>query len=104
VSNASLIIAAYNYSKKRTNKGVSVALSSLLGAAIMNNTFVLGTLLFVVLRHGIQWDFMPEVVGIVSVLTFICSAVIFKSVHTMTDAWVFISLYPLSLFLVYLLR
>ena len=41
-SNATELIAAYNYSMKKTRASISISLATLLGAAIMNNTFVLG--------------------------------------------------------------
>lgn len=47
-SNACELIAAYNYSMKKTPQSISISLATLLGAAIMNNTFVLGKLATVV--------------------------------------------------------
>ena len=41
-SNSSELIAAYNYAQKKTRTSISISLATLLGAAIMNNTFVLG--------------------------------------------------------------
>jgi hypothetical protein len=41
-SNASELVAAYNYAQKKTRASISISLATLLGAAIMNNTFVLG--------------------------------------------------------------
>lgn len=41
-SNASELVAAYNYAQKKTKASISISLATLLGAAIMNNTFVLG--------------------------------------------------------------
>jgi Ca2+/Na+ antiporter len=41
-SNASELIAAYNYAQKKTATSISIALTTLEGAAVMNNTFVLG--------------------------------------------------------------
>lgn len=41
-SNASELIAAYNYAKKKTPTSISISLATLEGAAVMNNTFVLG--------------------------------------------------------------
>ena len=40
-SNASELVAAYNYAQKKTRATISISLATLLGAAIMNNTFVL---------------------------------------------------------------
>ena len=44
-SNASEVIAAYNYSMKKTEKTITISLATLQGAAVMNNTFVLGTVI-----------------------------------------------------------
>ncbi len=44
-SNASELVAAYNYAQKKTRTSISISLATLLGAAIMNNTFVLGKFL-----------------------------------------------------------
>lgn len=41
-SNASELIAAYNYARKKTSSSISISMATLLGAAVMNNTFVLG--------------------------------------------------------------
>jgi Ca2+/H+ antiporter len=41
-SNASELIAAYNYAQKKTVATITISLTTLEGAAIMNNTFVLG--------------------------------------------------------------
>ncbi|RYH27768.1 hypothetical protein EON65_13220 [archaeon] len=41
-SNASELIAAYNYSLKKTPTSISISMATLEGAAVMNNTFVLG--------------------------------------------------------------
>lgn len=46
-SNASELVAAYNYAQKKTRATISISLATLLGAAIMNNTFVLGKRVFV---------------------------------------------------------
>ena len=59
-SNASELIAAYNYAAKKTHKSMEVALSSLLGAAIMNNTFALAMLFGLVAFRGLQWEFNGE--------------------------------------------
>lgn len=47
-SNASELVAAYNYAQKKTKASISISLATLLGAAIMNNTFVLGECIYYV--------------------------------------------------------
>lgn len=46
-SNATELIAAYNYAQKKTATSITVSLTTLEGAAIMNNTFVLGKGIYV---------------------------------------------------------
>ena len=43
-SNATELIAAYIYAKKKTSKSITISFSTLLGAACLNNTFSLGML------------------------------------------------------------
>jgi len=42
ISNASELIATYNYACRKTEKSISISLTALQGAAVMNNTLVLG--------------------------------------------------------------
>jgi Ca2+/Na+ antiporter len=41
-SNASELIASYNYAQKKTSKTIAISLATLQGAACLNNTFCLG--------------------------------------------------------------
>merc|ERR1711862_390675 len=40
-SNASELVAAYNYARKKSERTITVSISTLQGAACMNNTFCL---------------------------------------------------------------
>ncbi len=66
-SNASELIAAYAYSLKKTEKTMTISLSSLIGAACMNNTFCLALFLFLVYFKHLKWVFTAETVCIVVV-------------------------------------
>eukprot|EP00755_Sulcionema_specki_P013464 Sspe_Gene.54020::Locus_29838_Transcript_1_1_Confidence_1.000_Length_1849::g.54020::m.54020 len=66
-SNASELIAAYNYALKKTEKTFTIALSSLLGAACMNNTFCLAIFLFQIFSNRLLWEFSAETISIVIV-------------------------------------
>ncbi|EER02433.1 conserved hypothetical protein, partial [Perkinsus marinus ATCC 50983] len=46
-SNASELVAAYSYAQKKTSKHITISISTLQGAASMNNTFCLGIFLAV---------------------------------------------------------
>ena len=47
-SNGTELLAAYNFALKKTKKSITVSLSQLEGAAIMNNTFCLMIFLFLI--------------------------------------------------------
>jgi len=102
-SNASELIAAYNYAKKKTRKTITISLETLLGAGIMNNTFCLGIFLALIWIRGLSWEFSAETISIIAVEI----AIVFfalKKVQTMRHAWFIATLYPLSLVLVIVLE
>ena len=103
-SNSSELIAAYNYAQKKTRKSMTVALSSLEGAAIMNNTFCLGIFLALVALKGIPWSYFPQVAGIAFVELVVGLFAIRKQTHRMIDALVILLMYPISLIIVYALQ
>mmetsp|Transcript_2801 Transcript_2801/g.2463 ORF Transcript_2801/g.2463 Transcript_2801/m.2463 type:complete len:577 (-) Transcript_2801:15-1745(-) len=103
-SNASEVIASYNYAKKKTTKTMSVSLSALEGAAILNNTFVLGIFMLLVVARGLIWEYLAETLTILLVEIAVAAYAYFKSVHTIFDGFFILSLYPLSIGLVALLE
>ena len=60
-SNGTELLAAYNFALKKTKKSVTVSLSQLEGAAIMNNTFCLGIFLFLIYLQNLEWAYVPAV-------------------------------------------
>merc|ERR1719194_45001 len=66
-SNASELIAAYNYAQKKTSKAMAISFSSLEGAACMNNTFCLAIFMALVCYQGLAWQFKAETVSILFV-------------------------------------
>ena len=66
-SNASELVAAYNYAKKRTTKSITTSLSTLIGAGIMNNTFCLGIFFALIFFKKLAWVFTAETTAIVLV-------------------------------------
>lgn len=104
-SNASELIASYNYALKKTSKTISISVSALLGAACMNNTFCLG--IFAALMYfkagGLVWKFSAETLAILLV-ELIIGVIALKKTQRLVDALVVFSLYPLSIMLVYLLE
>jgi len=103
-SNASELLAAYNYASKKTMKSITTSLSTLLGAACMNNTFCLAIFFFLIYAQGIAWQFTAETIAIVVSQWIIGALAIFKDTHTGQDACIIISIYPLTLVLVSLLE
>lgn len=102
-SNASELVAAYNYAQKKTRATISISLATLLGAAIMNNTFVLGVFMMLVATQDLSWEFFAETLSILLVQVTM-AAFALKNTHTLMDAFMILSLYPLSLACVYLLQ
>jgi Ca2+/Na+ antiporter len=103
-SNASELIASYNYALKKTSKTISISVSALLGAACMNNTFCLG--IFAALLYfkgGLVWEFSAETLAILFVELAI-GFIAMRKTQRLVDALVVFSLYPASLLLVFLLE
>lgn len=66
-SNASELLAAYSYALKKTRKTITISFSTLLGAAILNNTFVLSIFMFLIAVKGLAWQFSAETASIILV-------------------------------------
>lgn len=98
-SNASELIAAYSYSKKKTEKSMTISFSSLVGAACMNNTFCLALFLFLVYFKDLKWEFTAETVCIIAVEMAMFFIALRRS-HPMWTAVVVALLYPAALGLV----
>lgn len=77
--------------------------SSITGAACMNNTFCLGVFLCLVFFKDLIWEFTAETVSIIFV-ELVLFLYTFKKTHTLCDAALILSLYPLSLLLVWVLE
>ena len=98
-SNISEVIASYNYSQKKTQKSMRIAMSTLQGAAVMNNSFVLSIFMLLVYLQGLSWEFFAETLVVLLVQVGIAIMTLKKN-HTMFDALVILSFYPVSLLLV----
>lgn len=102
-SNASEVIASFNYAQKKTQKSMAISLSALQGACCMNNTFVLGIFMICVYTQTLAWQFFAETLSIL-VSVFFIAYMSLQPVHTMFDALMIMMVYPASLVLVYLLE
>jgi len=103
ISNGSELVASFNYASKKTSKSIDISMATLLGAATMNNTLVLAVFNILIFWKGLYYEFFAETCAILLVEYLICMYTIFKSVHTVLDAFIILSFYPLSLVLVYFL-
>lgn len=103
-SNASELVAAYNYAQKRTQKTMTISLSTLEGAACMNNTFCLGVFLFLVYSKELAWQFTSETIIIIAVEVAIAIHASRSSVMSLGGAVCVLAMYPLSLGFVWFLE
>ena len=60
-------MAAYNYAVKKTTKSISISLTTLEGAACMNNTFGLGIFMILIYFQGLAWEYLAETLSILFV-------------------------------------
>eukprot|EP00667_Euglena_gracilis_P007938 EG_transcript_8027 len=100
-SNASELIAAFQYSKKQTRAAITISFASLQGAACMNNTFCLGIFLALIVIKRLAWKFSAETIAILTI-QLVMFLMGLKTTHTLLDAALVLSLYPLSLALVFM--
>ncbi|CAM9345556.1 unnamed protein product [Choristocarpus tenellus] len=102
-SNASELIAAYNFALKKTSKTITISLSALQGAACMNNTFSLGVFMFLIFFRGLAWQYSAETTSIL-IVEAIMALISLRSTHRIIDAIIVLSLYPISLLVVVILE
>jgi len=103
-SNSSELVASFHYGRKRTLKSITTSLSTLLGAAVMNNTFCLGIFLGLVYFRKLAWEFSAETIAIVVVQIIVALMVLTRRVQKLKDAYFLLALYPASLLLVWVLE
>lgn len=103
-SNASELVAAYNYAKKRTQKSITTSLSTLVGAGIMNNTFCLGIFFGLVFFKELAWEFSAETISIVVVEFAVAAYTMSRKILWLYDAFIIVSFYVGALILVQFLE
>merc|ERR1719420_1240514 len=59
-SNASELLSAYAYAAKKTKSSITTSLSTLIGAACMNNTFCLAIFFALIYFKKLAWQFTAE--------------------------------------------
>lgn len=102
-SNASEMIASYSYAKQKSQKSITISFAQLLGAACMNNTFCLGIFYMIVAARGLTWSYHAEVCGIIFA-ELVMVAMATQRVQTIVHAILALSLMPICLVFVYLLK
>lgn len=103
VSNASELISSLIFAMRRSKKTITLTYSQLMGAATMNNTFVLALFLALCGFRGLAWTFSAEVMAIF-VVQVIMAVVALQRIQTVGLSYVVLALYPLSIFLVFALE
>jgi len=103
-SNASELLAAYTYAKKKSPKAMTTSLSTLIGAACMNNTFCLGIFYGLIYARGLAWQFTAETSAIILIQWIIGILAIVKDTQSYFMGWLVLSCYPLCLGIVYFLE
>jgi len=99
-SNAAEILSAYGYSSKKTAKSMTIALSTLEGAACMNNTLCLGIFYFLIWYREFPWKFTAETISIMGVEILIGFTACRRVTRFYTAVFV-LCMYPVSLLTVY---
>lgn len=99
-SNASELVAAMKLANKKTKSSMVSSLSTLEGAAIMNNTFCLSIFLLLIVWKGLVWQFTAETVAILVIEISMAIIALNKRVQTLADGILILMLYPLSLIIV----
>jgi len=102
-SNASELVAAMKYGMKKTMKDMTLSLSTLLGAACMNNTFCLGIFYALVWKQRLVWNFSAEVASIILV-ELLVGWYALNPVQTLMNAYMVLLCFPGSLVFVWLMN
>jgi len=103
-SNSSEFIAALIFASKKKKENMTLTMSSLYGAATMNNTMCLGLFLALIAFQGLSWQFSAETI-VIFLVTFIVGLLQIQNITFKTwHAFAILGLYPLSLFIVAILE
>jgi Ca2+/Na+ antiporter len=102
-SNASEVISSMYYASKKTGKTITVSLSTLEGAACMNNTFCLSIFMGLIFFRGLAWQYTAETISII--VTEVIVAILVQRHHmTLFRGLLILALFPLSIALVAILE
>merc|ERR1719361_476095 len=103
-SNASELVAASNYAAKKTMKSMTTSLSTLEGAAVMNNTFTTGVFFALIYLRGIAWEFQAETIVLVLIQIAIAIMMLNTKHQLLYHACLVFSFYPAALAVTWILE
>jgi Ca2+/Na+ antiporter len=103
-SNASELLSAYAYAAKKTKSSITTSLSTLIGAAIMNNTFCLAIFFALIYFKKLAWQFTAETVSIMVIQWLIGIIAITQSVQKFAIGFLILACYPACLAIVYVME
>jgi len=103
-SNASELVAAMKLAQKRTQSTMKESLSTLCGAAIMNNTFCLSLFFLCFVVKDLVWKFSAETISIVLIQFVIGTIANRKPTQTLFQGFVVLACYPCAMLVVYVLE
>jgi len=103
-SNASELLSAYTYAAKKSSKSITTALSTLVGAAIMNNTFCLAIFFGLIYVKKLAWQFTAETVAIIAIQWVIGLMTMVLKVQVKFHAILIMACYPGCLLIVWVLE
>jgi len=103
-SNASELLSAYTYAKKKTKSAITTSLSTLIGAACMNNTLCLGIFFGLIYFQNLAWQFTAETTAIILIQWIIGLLAMAKETQPFYFAFIILLMYPFCLFVVYALE
>lgn len=98
----STVIAAYKFALRKTPKFQTLSFAGLLGSATMNNLLTLGIFFILIYVQGLAWTYMIETSAIMLVELAV-GLYAFKETHTMLDALIILSFFPVSFVFIYTL-
>lgn len=103
-SNASELLSAYTYATKKTEKNMTTALSTLVGAACMNNTFVFAIFLALIYTQGLAWQFTAETIAMILIQWIVGLLAMKNRTQTPFTAVLILLCYPGCLAIVWVLE
>jgi len=99
-SNGAEVLSAYSFAKRKSARATTISFSTLIGAAVMNNTFCLAVFMgLIVARGDLYWEYTAETIAILVVeiaMLWFGS----KTDHRLIDGVLVGLLYPLGLAIV----